>query len=375
MPIQDTTQIDVGVFLPVFSGGWIKSTTSPTLTGAYSENLRIARQAEAMGLDFVMSAASWRGYGGDSDSAKYSLESMMSMAAIAQATLRIKIWATAHVMVWPPAVVAKMIATLDQIAGSRIGLNVVTGARPPLLKQMGLWQDLGHDERYDLADEWMGLVRRIWSEESVTHKGQYFQTEDCLIFPKPSKTPTVICAGMSDRGFRFTAQNCDVAFMTAQDSEKSTARALRAKEIAKELGRPALKTFGLFNLIVGETDKDAQAKLDAYNAGVDRIAVNRMMEEYNDDKDVKTNVGSRVFLEQAKIMSAVMPNTMIGSADTLAERVARTVRESKLDGMMVVLADYDADLEAFGREILPRMAEHGVMTKAAQGREIRAESV
>jgi pyrimidine oxygenase len=364
MATQDVIRTEVGVFLPVFSGGWIKSTASPHLSGGYGDNLRIALAAEAMGFDFIMSAASWRGYGGASESAKYSLESMMSMAAIAQATSRIKIWATAHVMVWPPVVAAKMIATLDQIAGARIGLNVVTGARPPLIKQMGLWRDLGHDERYDLADEWIDLVRRIWAEESVTHKGRYFETEDCLIFPKPSKTPTVICAGMSDRGFRFTAQNCDVAFMTAHDSERSIARALRAKEIARELGKPDLKTFGLFNLIIGETDADARAKLDAYNAGVDRVAVSRMMDEYNDDKDVKSNQGSRVFLEQAASMAAVMPNTMAGSPSTLASSVAKVVRESRLDGVMVVLADYDGDLKAFGQELLPGMAEHGVMTNA-----------
>jgi pyrimidine oxygenase len=372
MPTQNVVHTEVGVFLPVFSGGWIKSTTSPALTGGYLDNLRIAREAEAMGLDFLLSAASWRGYGGESESAKYSLESMMSMAGIAQATSRIKIWATAHVMVWPPVVVAKMIATLDQIAGSRIGLNVVTGARPPLIKQMGLWQDLGHDERYDLADEWIDLVRRIWSEETVTYKGRYYQTDDCQIFPKPSKAPTLICAGMSDRGFRFTAQNCDVAFVTAQDSEKSIARALRAKEIASELGKPDLKTFGLFNLIIGDTDKDAEAKLDTYNAGVDRIAVTRMLNEYNDDKDVKSNEGSRGFLEQARKMSAVMPNTMTGSPDNLARRIAQTVRESKLDGMLVVLADYDADLKAFGEELLPRMAEYGVTTNVDQVRKISA---
>lgn len=362
---QESVKADIGVFLPVFSRGWIKSTTSPALTGSYSSNLAIALLAEQMGFDFAMSPANWRGYGGESNSMTYSLESLTCMAALAQATSRINIWATAHMMVFPPAVVAKIVATLDQIAPGRIGLNVVTGARPQLMRQMGLWQDLNHDERYDLADEWVALVRRIWTEDSVTHKGRFYETEDCQIFPKPSKIPPLICAGMSDRGFKFTAQNCNVAFMAADDSDKFIGRALRAKEIAVDNQNPGLKTFGLFNLVIGETDKDAKAKVDLYNAGVDLVAVARMADEYNDDKEVSSNQGSKVFLEQAKAASALMSNTMWGSPDTIAARLAHTVRSARLDGVMVVLADYDEDLRAFGNEVLPRMLELGVQTNAA----------
>ncbi|MCZ0738052.1 LLM class flavin-dependent oxidoreductase [Phreatobacter sp. AB_2022a] len=371
---QGSPTTDVGVFLPIFSGGWIKSTASPRLPGSYPDNLAITLAAEAMGFDFAMSAAVWRGYGGESEAAKYALESMMCMAGLAQATSRIKLWATAHMMIWPPVVVSKMIATLDQIARGRIGLNVVTGSKPNLMKQMGLWQDLGHDERYDLADEWVGLVRRLWTEDSVTYAGKFYTTDDCQMFPKPSVMPPLICAGMSDRGFRFTAQNCDVAFLSAQDNDKFYGRALRAKEIATELGNPGLRTFGLFPLVIGKTDEAARDRLASYNAAVDRQAVLNMMDEYNEDKDVRRNEGAQVFIQQAQQLSAVMPNTMAGSAETLAWRVAETVRRARLDGVMVILADYDEDLRTFGHEILPMMAAHGVTTRAggvAAGRRCR----
>ena len=362
---QPPVKAEIGVFLPIMSRGWIKSMNSPALTGSYSSNLAVARAAEEMGFDFAMSPATWRGYGGESKSMTASLESMTCMAALAQATSRINIWATAHMMIFPPAVAAKIVATLDQIAPGRIGLNVVTGSRPQLMRQLGLWRELSHDERYDLADEWISVVKRIWTEDSVTHKGRFFETDDCQIFPKPSTMPALICAGMSDRGFRFTAQNCNVAFMAAQDDEKFYARARRAKEIAVDNGNPGLRTFGLFSLVIGDTDEQAQAMVDHYNAGVDRVAVARMLEEYNDDKDVSSNEGSKVFTDQAKAVSALMSNTLSGSADTLAQRIARTVRESRLDGVMVILADYDKDLRAFGRDVLPRMAALGVRSNAA----------
>lgn len=362
---EKSAKAEIGVFLPVMSRGWIKSMNSPALTGSYSSNLAVTLAAEEMGFDFAMSPATWRGYGGESKSMTSSLESLTCMAALAQATSRINIWATAHMMIFPPAVAAKIVATLDQIAPGRIGLNVVTGSRPQLMRQLGLWRELAHDERYDLADEWITVVKRIWTEDSVTHKGRFFETDDCLIYPKPSKLPPLICAGMSDRGFRFTAENCNVAFMAAQDNEKFFGRAVRAKEIALETGNPGLKTFGLFSLVIGDTDRQAQEKVDLYNAGVDRVAVARMLEEYNDDKEVSNNEGSKVFTDQAKAASALMSTTMAGSPDTLAQRIARTVRESRLDGVMVILADYESDLRAFGHEVLPRMAELGVQSNAA----------
>ena len=69
---QNPVSTEIGVFLPVISGGWIKSTNSPALTGSYSSNLAIALAAEEMGFDFAMSPATWRGYGGDSIDVGYS---------------------------------------------------------------------------------------------------------------------------------------------------------------------------------------------------------------------------------------------------------------------------------------------------------------
>jgi pyrimidine oxygenase len=61
----------------------------------------------------------------------------MMMAGLAQATSRVKVWATIHTLLQNPAVAAKMIATLDQISGGRAGLNVVTGAYKGEFAQMG----------------------------------------------------------------------------------------------------------------------------------------------------------------------------------------------------------------------------------------------
>src|SRR6201996_2216609 len=164
MPAAHAQKIDFGVFLPVANGGWIVSKAAPPLDGGWRSNLDAALAAERNGLDFVLSMGKWRGFGGETNHWATSMESITMMAGIAQATKRVKVWATAHTLLHNPAVVAKMITTLDHISGGRAGLNIVAGAYREEFAQMGAWDDkLNHDDRYVLAEEWTRLIKRLWS--------------------------------------------------------------------------------------------------------------------------------------------------------------------------------------------------------------------
>ena len=195
---------EFGVFLPVARGGWIVSRTTPPLDGGWVQNRDAALIAEAEGLDFVMSMAKWRGFGGTTDHWGASLESVTMMAAIAALTKRVKVWATLHAILHNPVVAAKMIATLDHISGGRAGLNIVAGAYRGEFEQMNAWDErLDHDARYDLTEEWTHIIKRLWTEDRVDFSGRYFTIKDCVSEPKPLHRPDLICAGMSKRGFRF----------------------------------------------------------------------------------------------------------------------------------------------------------------------------
>ena len=152
MPDTRSSKTDFGVFLPVANGGWIISDTTPKLDGLWKQNLAAAVTADEVGMDFVMSMGKWRGFGGETNHWGSSMESVTMMAGIAQATKRVKIWATAHTLLHNPVVIAKMITTLDHISGGRAGLNIVAGAYKDEFDQMGAWDDsLSHDDRYVLA--------------------------------------------------------------------------------------------------------------------------------------------------------------------------------------------------------------------------------
>ncbi|MDT1818509.1 LLM class flavin-dependent oxidoreductase, partial [Acinetobacter baumannii] len=57
---------------------------------------------------------------------------------------------------------ARRVSTLDHLSGGRIGWNIVTGYLDSAARNLGLSRQLGHDERYDLADEYMAVVYKLW---------------------------------------------------------------------------------------------------------------------------------------------------------------------------------------------------------------------
>ncbi|WP_213816688.1 LLM class flavin-dependent oxidoreductase [Glaciihabitans sp. dw_435] len=356
--------VELGVFLPVGSGGWITSTTSPQLPATYQYNLDVTVLAEELGFDFALSMAKWRGYGGESKHWDTTLESISTMAGIAQATSRINVWATVHTMVFHPAVIAKMGAVIDQISHGRFGLNIVAGSNPADQGQFGLWRDLDHAGRYALAEEWITVAKRLWTEERVDFDGEYFTLTDCVSDPKPAKLPPVICAGGSDRGFKFTIDNCTGSLLQAGDTDKHIALARRAKEIAAESDKPDFKTYGLFTVVTGDTDADAQARVDSYNAGVDMVALANQAREYGTDT-AKENTSAKNFIQAKSDAVAVGTSAIVGSPETVARRLAYAVREGQLDGVTIIVPEFIDDLRTFGEQVMPFFEEYGVSTSAA----------
>jgi len=262
-------------------------------------------------------------------------------------------------MIWHPAVVAKMAATLDQISDGRFGLNLVGGSNPSDQGQMGLWRELGHAERYDLVEEWMTVARALWTQDRVDFDGRFYTLADCMSEPKPKVMPHVICAATSDRGFRFTIEHTDGVLLSGQNHDEAINVARRAKELSAELGRTT-RTYGLFVFVPGPTDADAQARVDLFNSGVDVEALHTQAGEYS--KDVKENTTAARMIEWAKTAKAVGEGAIIGSPATIADQLAHIVTEGDLDGVVIIVPDFIDDLRTMGEQVLPLLAERGVTT-------------
>jgi pyrimidine oxygenase len=338
---------DFGVFLPVANGGWIVSGTTPPLDGLYPQNRAAAVLADEIGLDFIMAMAKFRGFGGTTDHWGTVLESVTLMAALAEATQRVKIWATVHPLLQNPAVAAKMIATLDHISGGRAGLNIVAGAYRAEFAQMSAWDErLDHDDRYVLAEEWTQVVKRLWREDRVDHHGRFFNLTDCQSEPKPLSRPRpdLICAGSSERGFAFAVAEADACFIGGATTLERRAASRRAKVMAQGLGK-SIRTYAMCTVIHAETDVDAQALARLYADGVDLDAVQTMLRSWGAPAD-KVD-------EAARKQGAFMTETVIGSPATCGDAIGNFVADCELDGLMLIFPDYVAGLTMFGEAILP----------------------
>jgi hypothetical protein len=167
----------------------------------------------------LLPIARWQGYGGITDRQGTSFETVTWATGLLAGTRDIVTFATVHVPLVNPVFAAKAVVSADHIGSGRFGLNVVSGWNVGEFKMFGA-ELRDHDERYAYSEEWLGVVKRIWSEaEPFDHHGTYFRLEGVVGKPKPWKggRPLLMSAGSSPAGRAFAARRADCLFMVIVD--------------------------------------------------------------------------------------------------------------------------------------------------------------
>lgn len=149
-----------------------------------------------------------------------NLEGWTMLAALAQATTRIRIGAMVNGMHHRhPAVTANMAATLDHISNGRFELGMGAGWNTMESEAYGL--TLGSlNERSDRLEEGIEVIVSLLANKSTTHKGKYFELTDAWCEPKPiqDRIPIVIGGRGRKRTLRTTARFADQWDMTFPQS-------------------------------------------------------------------------------------------------------------------------------------------------------------
>src|SRR6266702_4239945 len=270
--------IELGVFLPVLSNGWIASTTAPQYRPTYAMNKAMTMLAEDLGFSFVLSPVKYRGMGGPTEHWDYVLESFEIMAALAEATDRIRLYGSVALPTVHPAITARRAATIDHISQGRFGINLVSGWQKAEYEQMGLWPgDVHYERRYQYAREYVDILKLLWTRRDVDYDGEFFHLRDCRILPHPERPLPLVCAGQSDIGMHFSAQHTDYAFVLGDISGEAVFAANRKlQQYAEETGRD-VGAYVLYTLVLEETEAAAQAKSDHWMAHADREALAAML--------------------------------------------------------------------------------------------------
>lgn len=169
----------------------------------------MARSAEAAGFDacFVTDHPipddAWLASGGH-----HTLDPFVALALAAAATERIRL--QTHVLVLPyrnPFLVAKSAVSVDVASGGRLTLGVASGYLEGEFAALGV----PFDERNELTDEAIAVMKRAWSEAGIVHEGRHFHAAGNTTLPRPVQKPAppIWVGGNSRRAIRRAVELCD----------------------------------------------------------------------------------------------------------------------------------------------------------------------
>lgn len=347
-----------GVFLPNGSNGYIPSAGSPVYEPTFEHNKAISLEAEKHGLDFVLSMMKYRGFGGETGYWDACLESFTLMAAIASVTERVGLFPSISILSQHPAVVARMVATIDDVSGGRCGLNIVTGWNRPEYAQMGLWPgDSHYERRYEYAAEYVQILKSLWATGRCTHEGEFFQLDDCTVYPLPRHDVPIVCAGQSPRGKQFVAELADHQFvMTGKSTLGPGVEDIKAR--AATTGRD-VGIYALYHMIVADSDDEAVRVAEDIVARADRGALANILASADLDSNTEGTSDQlkgalERSIEEGNMAFMGIP-VVLGSPETVARQIDAIAAETGIDGMLFSWPDFVPGIRQFGEAVMPRL--------------------
>jgi FMN-dependent oxidoreductase (nitrilotriacetate monooxygenase family) len=332
------------------------------------------------------------------------LDPMLLVPAMAAATSHLGFGVTCNLAWESPALMARRFSTLDHLTKGRIGWNIVTGYLDSAARAMGLDRQMAHDDRYDLADEYMEILYRLWEEswaadavkrdraagiyadparvKRITHQGRQYRLDaPHLVEPSPQRTPVLYQAGASDRGRGFAAQHAECVFLNG--GPKPHVAKLVADLRARAAPRP-IRIFVGATLIIGRTRAEAEAKLAEYrqhasiegalvhasaSLGIDlaRFAPDEELPEAGQSQAIRSNVEAlraaapratkRALIERMVLGSRQPP--IVGSVEEVAEELIAWMDQADVDGFNLSRTVTPECLEDVVRLLVPALQERG----------------
>ncbi|OBJ09221.1 LLM class flavin-dependent oxidoreductase [Mycobacterium sp. 1465703.0] len=276
----------------VYAGSWRHPATEHRYLDA-SYYAKIGRQLEegCFDLMFFDDRLAMPGvYGGSVDEAVHygarpvKLDLSVILGVLAQATSKIGLGATYSTTYYQPFHVARTFASLDHLSGGRAAWNVVTSVNDSEAQNFGVDTHLGHDERYDRADEFMDVVTGLWDtweDDAVLHDrvsgqyadptkvhelghvGKFFSARGPLTVPRaPQGRPVIIQAGSSGRGREFASRWAELIFTGDPGIEVARSHYADQKDRIADAGRDpgAVRICPMAYAVVGESEAHAKER-------------------------------------------------------------------------------------------------------------------
>ena len=334
---------------------------------------------------------------------------MMLIPAMASVTEHLGFGVTANLTYESPYLFARRMSTLDHLTKGRIGWNIVTGYLDSAARAAGLSGQIAHDDRYDLADEYMALVYQLWEgswEEGavlanrqsgvyadaskvhlVKHKGPQYQVQAMhLSEPSPQRTPLLYQAGSSARGSRFAATHAECVFLNGQSmpAVKTIVDNIRSQAVGQGRGASDIQVWMGATIITAPTEAQAQEKFEEYKhyASSEGALVHAAasmgidFSKYDIDEPIETGKSQAIVSNveamtrsagpqwtRRKLLSQMILGSRqapwVGSAQNIAQQMIDWRDQAGVDGFNLSRTVVPECFDDFIKEVVPCLQERG----------------
>jgi FMN-dependent oxidoreductase (nitrilotriacetate monooxygenase family) len=214
---------------------------------------------------------------------------LLIIPAMASVTRHLGFGVTFSTSYEPPFAFARRMSTLDHLTKGRVGWNIVTSYLPNAARNFGLDQEISHDQRYLIADEYIDVLYKLWEGSwdddavivdrekriytnpskvrYINHVGEYYKVAGPhLCQPSKQRTPVLFQATSSRAGFEFAGRHAEVVFTGGSSVKEVLHHINTIRTKALEHGREptAIKIFVGASVIVGRSEAEVQDKLKKY---------------------------------------------------------------------------------------------------------------
>jgi FMN-dependent oxidoreductase (nitrilotriacetate monooxygenase family) len=421
---ESKRQMRLGVFVlgtGNHSAGWRHEGASAS-NSSWPVMLEIAQTAERGKFDLFFISDSLAMDLADHPSFVSRFEPLTLLSALSSVTQHVGLGATVSTSFAQPFHAARSFASLDILSEGRAAWNVVTSSGPSAAFNFSREQHMEHDLRYEVAEEFVDVVRGLWDTwddgamiadratgtflqpgkvRALNHKGRFFAVKGPLNIERtPQGHPVIIQAGGSPPGQELAARTADVVFSVVQELGLAKAAYAAVKERVARHGRSPDHVHILPGVmtIVGRTDaeaKDKLSRLQDWLASTNAMALvsqrlGHDISAYPLDGPVpdlpETQVSqsfSRILLDMAKRESMTLRDlynvtaaarghwVIYGTARRIADILEQWFVERAADGFNLLPAYFPGEFDQFVDEVVPELQRRGLFRREYEGKTLR----
>ncbi len=321
---------------------------------------RIAQNAEPSGFSTILLPTSQAS--GQFGPQAPVWDSIVNAAVVAPATTSIKLLLAVRLGNLDPPYCARQLASLDELSGGRILLNVVTGGSP--LTSYG--EDMDHDSRYRRTEEYLQILDGLWTQDNFTFEGNFYRLKGATVYPKPVQKPRIpfYMAGSSEIARDIAVRHADYSVFWGE-TPRQVAEQVRDMDQRLAGTGKTLKYVTRFQIFARETEKEAVEAVREVLSRVDPEALDHRKSNFknydafgaeNWDKRSQGEMLEPNLWAGMKWIRSGKAVTILGSYEQCAKKIFE-IEQAGID--LLILSGYPlhSECERVGQHVIPLVRE------------------